>query len=702
MFNEDEQGKPTWVSAAAVAPDLASILASIDAVKSDLITKAKGLLSTIGMESGPKPPERSMTERANASYPSVASTLSKATSVERGRPKGYLDTHPRNMPRVSDKDMDWAVGNIENQLGDGSGLMMMGAVPRPSAARALEVLKNGVVMEGGPEIGTLKNVTPQAARADLAEVLAAGGEETAKSTQVSKPDAISAARSAPDVEVSKLTLEQSAGMKRWAPNAPGFRWTMLPKAARPEAVASAILKDGGYTVHPTTGAVLEVGTPGPTIVGMFPNSSSRTLVVPEAQFGPEDVKRFFTANRDIFSKDPAAQIGGWKSNGNIYLDVSKQFANVREATKFGELQNPGAVAATRRGEGAKTAPRVWTPTGVERDPQTGQWPKAQEAVFHPETMAEPPINNWYDWATSQEPLDRLQEMAERGRNVMLANPSGKTNWWDLRGGPVERVYGKENLDMAAGMTAVMSPQNAPRPNMQMASEFIRRAIKNEPMMQEDWRAPADAMGGEGFTPKPGAPFPGQKNFAKPAELVRTGRGAEIGSDKRNDMRAALLGEPVGVYDRHYAKLFEKPEAGIYLDSRSNSVPGAMDTQQIEAYPVIENVVRTAAKKAGAPLDEYSAWVWEGIRDTIRTTGELFGQKHRASAVPNTTTGFNEVFEDLLTDVAEHRKISVPELEKLLRSGDASLLTAILSTGIGMEALRRSQATRQTHGEGSQR
>jgi len=118
----------------------------------------------------------------------------------------------------------------------------------------------------------------------------------------------------------------------------------------------------------------------------------------------------------------------------------------------------------------------------------------------------------------------------------------------------------------------------------------------------------------------------------------------------------------------------------------NKIAGSMGTGQISPYAVIENAVRDAAKRHGVPLSEYSAWVWEGIRTTIANTGELYGQKHRASAIPKGRQGFNEIFTDLIREKAQHLGITVRELEKRLRSGDAELLAALLSTTVGGAAL----------------
>lgn len=458
-------------------------------------------------------------------------------------------------------------------------------------------------------------------------------------------------------------------------------FTALPKDARPAAIHKGILADGGYTVHPATGQRVVAGQPGPTMVGVFPNSNARTMVIPQNEFQPRHVQAFMRKNKDVFAKGRNdVFVGGWVDDGKVYLDVSRGFASknasdnsprnpTRAATKFGELQNPGRAGNRMTGQ----------PTGVVRNPD-GSWPKAQEAVFEPESFNSPKIGNHYEFVNSPEFQQRMDLMADAGRNAM----GGDKNWWDISKGPIARVYGEENVRPMADYIATTSPQNPPTSNLRMASEYMRRHIKGEPVRQPNWRAPMTAIG-EGISPGPGAKFPNEGTYAPNATRVREGRPEKLQADKVNDMFHALIGKLVGVYDRHWAKLAEAPERGIYTDSVPNRITGSMISGRIEAYPVIENAVRDAAKRNGVDVAKYSAWVWEGIRDTIRKTGKLFWQEHRADAVPETTQGFNEIFEELMREKAKHLRITVPELELRLRRGDAELLTVLLATPVGAAA-----------------
>jgi hypothetical protein len=171
-------------------------------------------------------------------------------------------------------------------------------------------------------------------------------------------------------------------------------------------------------------------------------------------------------------------------------------------------------------------------------------------------------------------------------------------------------------------------------------------------------------------------------------------------DKVNDMGHALVGADVGVYDRQYAKLFERPNPdpadptakGVYAEAVANVLEPSMTPKDkpnqkgyVGSYATIENVMRTKAKAAGVPLAQYTAAVWEGIRQMIRSSGELFGAKYDASAIPDTQGGFNELFPAMVQEKAAALGITVAELHRRLRAGDAELLGMLLSTPVGAAA-----------------
>jgi hypothetical protein len=67
----------------------------------------------------------------------------------------------------------------------------------------------------------------------------------------------------------------------------------------------------------------------------------------------------------------------------------------------------------------------------------------------------------------------------------------------------------------------------------------------------------------------------------------------------------------------------------------------------------------------------------GFSKTIQETGELFGQKFKAASISGESKSYADHFEDLIRQKAAHLKISVQEMEKRLREGDADLLSIML-------------------------
>jgi hypothetical protein len=452
-------------------------------------------------------------------------------------------------------------------------------------------------------------------------------------------------------------------------------------------VADRIRADGGITIHPFTGDQVTAGM-NVAMVGEFPNQSGLTDIIPLDKFSANDVKKFYAKHGALFAKDKEAFLGGWVSDGKVYLDVSRRKPDVRSATKFGELENPGFKMKRDLKQGTATV----TPTGVERTPE-GTWPRAQEAVFDAATGEMPPVGNLSEFLQGDVFRQRVQEMFEEGQGAM--QKAGRGPWWDITKGPLAMTYGQSQvgghnpMEVVSGMIASTSPQNAPAANMQLASELIRRAIKGEPIRQPAFRAPSSAMGPvepAGFSPGPGMAMPGTNTWANNAEKVVAGRNDLLQQDKVQDMYRALMGEPdVAVVDRHFAKIAEDPASGVYTAAAPNKVEGSMDTWQRSAYADIENALRDASRNSGMTLSDYSATVWEGIRSRIKNTGELFGQQHGAGRIPETVGGFNEIFEDLLARKASHLGIDINEMVRRLAAGDAELLTALLATGAGAGA-----------------
>ena len=480
--------------------------------------------------------------------------------------------------------------------------------------------------------------------------------------------------------------------KRGAPlELPGARRSPATALDRLAAdIHARTLADSGSSTNPFTGAILKKGDPG-FVAGRYSNQSGKTKAIPLAQFTPGDVRAFMEEHADEFMRAPkegtAPVVGTWVQDvggvPHVYLDVAQQHDTARGAT----------VSAARQKQPPTTA----------RDPVTGAWPKAQEAIYDLERGADLPVGNFAEFVASPEFQRRLDDMYEAGVPVMKG-----TTWWNLFGGPLERVYGRERMQQVAGALASTSPASAPVHNLRSGSEYLRRLIKGEPIVQPDFRIPDTAVGSrEGFM---GATAPGDFNgpgTQMPMEATRapnlrkveawgpggpdpTDELTQLQKDKINDMFHALTGHDVSVIDRRYAKLAEAPERGIYVDATKDKVPGTMGTTKVSPYALIQNAVIDAARRRNMPVADYSATVWEGIGDTIKRTGQLYGVKHPAHTIPDASLGFGGIFDAMVKEKAAAWGISVKEFERRLRRGDAELLGVILATPVGMAAFQQWQ------------
>lgn len=154
--------------------------------------------------------------------------------------------------------------------------------------------------------------------------------------------------------------------------------------------------------------------------------------------------------------------------------------------------------------------------------------------------------------------------------------------------------------------------------------------------------------------------------------------------KVNDMARALLGDPnIGVLDRRYSYLAEDPDRGIFV----GDAPGKVRSggPNITEYAAMENALRDAAKRHGVDYGHLTAAAWEGIGHRIKDTGELFGRKFRAGAVPEPTGGFNRIVPRLLEQKAQYLGVSVDALKAAMRNGKQNLIAALLATDAGRAA-----------------
>jgi hypothetical protein len=396
-------------------------------------------------------------------------------------------------------------------------------------------------------------------------------------------------------------------------------------------------RTGGYSVNLPTGQMPSDGL----MMGRYSNTDPRNVVIPSGKnLTQEDIINFAKTNQNALST-PENYFGTWRDgpNGATYLDTSKRFdpTEIRKATKFGEKTNQLAGYDVKAGQ-------------------------------------QFPVGNWQQFINSPEfigPSGRLAQMETAGRDYLSNFPTG--NWWDIRGSNMENVYGKANLPQVAGFTASTAPVSAPRENIQTMSEYMRRHIKGEPILQPEWRVPPGMM-----TRNEGVQIGMEESRAN--NLVRSGLGdyANLSGKKVGEEGRALMGDPNAVVlDRHQIRVSEDPSRGIYAS-------GTADIITPDQYDALKNSIVTYTKNYSSKnANEASADIWTGIRETIKKNSDLFGTKFQGSAVTGDSKSYIDHFNDLIKDKAKHLGISIKEMEARLKSGDANLMSTLLATPFGL-------------------
>ena len=409
----------------------------------------------------------------------------------------------------------------------------------------------------------------------------------------------------------------------------------------PEAIIEAT-QQGGYSVNLPTGT-----TPGEGLMmGKYANVDPRNMVLESGQpLTESELSEFVKRNEAALGK-PENFLGTWSDpeSGKTYLDVSRRFepGEIRKATKFGE--RTGQLAGYNVGEGASF-----------------------------------PVGNWRNFIEGPEFAGRMDEMAAVGRDYLSKHMSKE--WWDMHGSSFERVYGPQRLDQLAGFIAATAPNAQPRENLQTMSEYMRRLIKQEPIIQPDYRIPPGQM-----SRKEGSKIGMESSRAANLRQAEKGNLAGLQKNKVREEALALMGDPTAVVlDRHWARIAEDPSRGIFTASSEGIVEAGAD------YEALKAAVSKAAEAANRTPRDYSADVWTGIRETIKNKSELFGQKYKGSAIRGESKSYADQFDDLIADKAKFLGISVPEMEKRLRNGDATLLSIMLLTPLGTEAYKQYQS-----------
>jgi len=399
-------------------------------------------------------------------------------------------------------------------------------------------------------------------------------------------------------------------------------------------IRNATNQRGGYSVNLATGDQPTSGL----MMGRYANNDPRNTSGPVIN---ANLINEHASKNAIPLSSSENYFGTWlnpEEQSKAYLDVSKRFNpdQIRQATKYGE--RTGQLAGYNVGSGQSF-----------------------------------PVGNWEEFIRSPEfmgPNGRLAQMEQVGRDYLARHPTG--DWWDIRGSTLEDVYGKSNLPQVAGFTASTAPVSAPRENIQTMSEYMRRHIKGEPILQPNWRVPAGAM-----TRTEGVQIGMEGSRANNLTQSSLGNYGNLSGMKVGEEGRALMGDPKAVVlDRHQIRVSEDPSRGIFASGQ----PDIIDPKR---YGLLKGSITDYAKDYSTKnANRASADIWTGIRETIKNNSDLFGTKFKGSAITGDSKSYIDHFNDLIKDKAEFMKISVPEMKSRLGRGDANLLSLLLSTPIG--------------------
>lgn len=386
---------------------------------------------------------------------------------------------------------------------------------------------------------------------------------------------------------------------------------------------------GGYSVNLPTGDIPNQGL----MMGMYKNSDPRNSVV-EGMINRADVAKQTEMNANQLN-NPENYFGSWHNpeENKTYLDVSKRFEpnELRKAVKFGERtgQLAGYDVGANAGKG--------------------------------DTF---PVGNWNEFINSPEYAQRLTDLNKTGVDYLAQHPT--INWWDLHGTPLEDIYGKENLPQVAGYLAATSPVSDVPRNARIASEYMRRHIAGEPIIQPDFRMPSNAV-----FEAPGNMMPMETGRANNLIAAQEGRIPDMRKEKVRSMAQALMGDPNAmVFDRHWANLSEKPSENIYTGIEKGVFPSG------KQYSALEEIVANQAKQAGMSPRDFSANVWTGYRDAAQKNKSVFGQKTAGAGIQGESKSIADTFLDQLKTKSEKLGIPYDDMIKKLKSGEMSLLSVL--------------------------
>ena len=393
----------------------------------------------------------------------------------------------------------------------------------------------------------------------------------------------------------------------------------------PGKIVKMTKANGGYSVNLPTGTTPENGL----MMGMYKNTDPRNTVV-EGMIKNADVEKQAAMNANQLN-NPENYFGTWHNpeDNKTYLDVSKRFepTELRKAVKFGE--RTGQLAGYDVGKGD---------------------------AF--------PVGNWNEFLNSPEYAQRLHELNKTGVDYLSQHPT--VNWWDLHGTPLEDIYGKENLPHVAGYLAATSPVSDVPRNARIASEYMRRHIAGEPIIQPEFRMPENAV-----FEAPGNMMPMETGRANNLIAAQEGRINDMRKEKVRSMAQALMGDPNAmVFDRHWANLSEKPAENIFTGAEKGVFPSG------KQYSDLEEIVAKQAKEAGMSPRDFSANVWTGYRDMAQKNKSVFGQKTAGAGIQGESKSIADTFLDQLKTKSEKLGIPYDDMVKKLKSGEISLLSVL--------------------------
>jgi hypothetical protein len=226
--------------------------------------------------------------------------------------------------------------------------------------------------------------------------------------------------------------------------------------------------------------------------------------------------------------------------------------------------------------------------------------------------------------------------------------------------------------------ASTSPNTNPNLNIRNATEYMRRYIKGEDVIQPDFRIPENAVGRT-----PGKQIGMEKGRIDNLEKSARGEIDLLEKEKVRNMGQALRGDPeAAVFDRHYAYMSEEPDLGIY----TAPTPGKMPSLVSDEYGELYNTVAEEAAKAGRSPRDYSADAWTGFREYLKRT---------RGGIPHSSKGMADIFSDLIEEKARHLGITPDQLKKELGKGNAELLSLLIATPVGAKLYADYQAEKDS-------